>query len=191
MPHVIAILLLTIVSANTGQRTISMQIPEGWREVRLEEISGLKPDVSPQNELQQREKNASTPNLPILAMKRDTGYGMASSVQVFVTRLPNELRGASSLEAARVVAFMGFAAYGDGKYEIEPRELTVGGLHAAEWVLRYKLVENVGGTHAMVMRSIVIVDGARWYLIGYSGPVAAMAELQAFDEVVKSVAFSK
>jgi hypothetical protein len=189
MQHMIAILLLTIVSANTGQRTISMQIPEGWREVRLEEIARLKPDVSPQNELQRRVKDA--PSMPILAMKRDTGYGMAASVQVFVTPLPNELRGASSLEAARVVAFASFAGYGEGKYETEPRELTVGGLRAAEWVMRYKLVENIGGTHAMVMRSIVIVDGAKWYLIGYSGPAAATAELQAFDEVVKSVAFSK
>jgi hypothetical protein len=195
MSQLIMAVLFAIASASTGQRTISMTIPDGWRQVDIDEVRKLRPKVVPQNELQRRADESPDPNLPILIMKHDTkhgtGKGMASSVQVVVTTVPPKLRGASSIETGRVVAAMLFAQYGSGKYEIEPREITVGGMPAAEWVMQYKLVESIAGEHAMVSRTILIVDGARIYMIGYTAPAEAADDLKAFDDVVRSVTFSK
>ena len=59
-----AFLLLTTLSASTGQRTMTIQLPEGWREVRAEEIAALRPDVARQNEFQRSVKETPYQNQP-------------------------------------------------------------------------------------------------------------------------------
>jgi hypothetical protein len=187
-----ALFLLTVLTADTGLRTITLELPDGWREVKPQQLEAQRPALADQNELQRDLREATRGKVaPILAMKRNTAEAMSASVQVFANSLPAELRGASSLEAARVIAFAGFATYGSGKYEIAPREITVGGLPGAEWEMRYKLHDQAGSEHAMVARTVLVADGPKLYLIGYSGPATAAAELEAFNGVVKSIEFSK
>jgi hypothetical protein len=124
-------------------------------------------------------------------MKHDfPGDTMAAGVQLFVSRVPKEMRGASSIEAARIIAAVAVRAF-RGTFEIEPKEVKVAGRDAAEWVVRYSFVEKSGATHDMRARSIIIVRGDRMYLLGCSGPAADASDFDGFNGVVSSLKFGK
>jgi hypothetical protein len=183
-------LLLEIASAQLPHGVVSIVVPDGWRRVDASEQRRLKPELRPQNKMQERLKKEPSSNEPLLVIKHDTDQStIAASAQLFVSELPAKLHGASSIEAARVIAFAELATY-RAKYEVEPHEITAGGLPAAEWVATYQLVETIEGAHDMRTRQVVITRGEKLYLLGYSGPAADAADFAAFDGVVKSLRFS-
>lgn len=184
-------ILLAVASAQSPNGVVSVSVPDGWRQVAPTEMRRLKPELQPQNKMQQHLQEKPSINQPLIVLKHDTEQGlMAASAQLFVSDLPATLRGATSMEAARVLAFETITAFG-GKYEVEPREITAGGFPAAEWIASYQIVEKIGGTHDMRARGIVIARGEKLYLLGYSGPASDTADFSAFDSIVKSIRFGK
>src|SRR5438874_331193 len=185
-----AVLLVTL-SVPTTLATISFDVPDGWRQLEPLEPQALKPKLKPENKLLQKLNDGPSPNSPLIAIKHDfAGDSIAASVQLFESKLSGQLRGASSIEAARVIAFYALAAF-HGNYEIEPRETRVAGFAAAEWVIRYQLIESAGKNHDMRTRNIVIARDGRLYLLGYSGPAIDTADFEAFGSVVASVKFGQ
>jgi hypothetical protein len=189
MNHLIATLLFAVVTARSSAGGITIALPEGWRRLDAAEAKALKPELKPQNKLQRRLAEGPGGPDPLIAMKHDVPGSIAASVQVFLRPVPAEMRYASSIELARVIAFASVATY-RGEYEASPHETTVGGLPAAEWVAHYTLVET-GGSHAMKMRGVIVARKDKFYLVGYSAPATDSADFELFESVVKSIKFSK
>ena len=183
----VAFLFQAILSASVPDGTVSLQMPDGWRQLQTAETQTLKPRLKADNKMLQKLNDEPPANTPLIAMKHDYPLdSMAANVQVFATRLPKQLHAASSIEAARIIAASALAAF-HGTYEVEPRETTVAGLPAAEWVIRYQLVEASGAKHDMRTRSLVITTpGDRLYHLGYAGPATDTADFAAFETVVRS-----
>jgi hypothetical protein len=189
MNHLLAVLLAALVTAHSGANSITLSTPEGWRQLVAAEMRRLKPEVLPQNKLQSRLKEGPEGIPPILAMKHDVDGTIAASVQVFFNPIPPDMRYASSIEIARVIAAVSMAVY-RGREEVGPHDTIVGGLKAAEWVTRYTLVET-GGSHAMRTRSIIIALRDNFWVIGFSGPATDTEDFEAFEKVVQSIHFSR
>jgi hypothetical protein len=182
-------LALHIATAPVSGGHVSLVVPEGWRQLTAEEAGRLRGRAAPQNEMQRRAQETPPENPPLITIKRDIeGSPMAASVQLMVSTLPAQMKYATSIEAARVVAFGAAAAY-QRVPEIEPRELKVAGVPAAEFAMRYSLVDASGASHEMRMRMIVITRKDKMYLLGYSGPADDDTDFAAFDEVVRSLKF--
>jgi len=189
MNPLMAVLLAALVTAHSGTNSITLSMPEGWRQLDAREITALKPTLKPQNKWQGRLTEEHDGPLPILAMKHDVDGSIAASVQVFLNPIPAEMRYASSIELARVIAVLSVATF-QGRYDVDPRETTVGGLPAAEWVAHYALVET-GGSHAMKGRGVIVALRDKYYLIGYSAPASDTEDFEAFEKVVQSIRFGK
>ena len=189
MSHIIAALLFAIVSARSSVGVVTIDLPEGWRRLDRAEAKTLKPELKPKNKFQRR--IAEEPDGPdaMIVMKHDVPGSIAASVQVFLNPVPAEMRYASSIELARVIAFVSVATF-RGEYEVSPHETRVGGLPAAEWVAHYTLVES-GGSHAMKMRGVIVAMRDQFYLVGYSAPATDSADFELFDTMVRSIKFSK
>lgn len=155
----------------------------------MKEIKALTPELRPQNTLQRRLAEETGGPVPLIAMKHDVPGSIAASVQVFLNPVPAEMRYASSIELARVIAFASVATF-RGEYEVSPHETTVGGLPAAEWSAHYTLVE-AGGSHAMKMRGVIVALKDKFYLVGYSAPATDSEDFELFDAVVKSIKFTR
>jgi len=184
-------LFLQLLYASTPGGTVSLQMPEGWVQLDPPQVHDLKPQLKPENRMLQHLNDEPRPNVPLIAMKHDyPDDTMSGSVQLFVSAVPKEFRGASSIEAARIIAALAFRAF-HGKYEIEPREVKLAAGTAGEWVMRYEMVEKSGATHDMRARNVVIVRGDRMYSLGYSGPAADTPDFEAFDGVVSSLKFGR
>ena len=168
MNHIIAALLVAVVTARSSVGGVTIALPEGWRRLEAGETKALKPELKPQNKLQRRLAEQPDGAVPLIAMKHDVPGSIAASVQVFLNPIPAEMKFASSIELARVIAFTSVATF-RGEYEVSPHETTVGGLPAAEWVAHYTLVET-GGSHAMKMRGVIVARKNQFYLVGYSAP---------------------
>jgi hypothetical protein len=164
-------------------------LPEGWRRLDAREAKLLKPELKPQNKLQSHLAQAPDGALPLFVMKHDVPGSIAASVQVFLNPIPANMRFASSIELARVIAFASLATFRGG-YEVQPHETIVGGLVAAEWVARYTLVE-AGGSHAMKMRGVIVARRDNFYLVGYSAPATDSKDFEVFETVLRSIKFSK
>jgi hypothetical protein len=188
MNQLIAVLLAGLVTARSGAGTITVSMPEGWRQLDANETRLLKPQLKPQNKLQSR-LNEPDGAAPIVAMKHDVPGSIAASVQVFLNPIPANMRYATSIELARVIAAVSLSTF-RGQYDAEPHETTVGGLDAAEWVAHYTLVET-GGSHAMKTRSVIVALRDKYYLVGFSAPATDSEDLEAFEKVVRSIRFSK
>jgi hypothetical protein len=186
----LSILLASIISVPTRSGTISITIPEGWRTLQAIEIQRLKPDVQPQTKLQERLAQEPRGDLPVLAAKHDTDGTIAASMQIYCNPIPDKMRYASSMELARVIAFAASATY-RARYEVQPRETTVSGLPAAEWISRYNLVESAGGSHDMKSHTVVVAVGNNFYIIGYAGPAADAADPAAFSAALGSIKIQK
>jgi hypothetical protein len=188
MNHLIAALLFAVVTARSSVGVVTIDLPEGWRQLDAKETKALTPELKPQNKLQQHLVEAGGP-APLIAMKHDVPGSIAASVQLFLNPVPAEMRYASSIELARVIAFATVATF-RGEYDASPHETTVGGLPAAEWVAHYTLVE-AGGSHAMKMRGVIVAVKDQFYLAGYSAPASDSADFELFETMVKSIKFSK
>ena len=171
---------------------LSMQLPDGWRQVGTAELDALRPTLKPQNEQQQKlaDDRGNVPGPP-LAMKRDVSTGtLSASVQADRKPIMPQIAGASSVEIARIVSTAAVATY-RGTVEVEPHEITVGGLPAAEFIQHYTLVET-NGSHEMRTHMVFIVRKDDFYLIGYVGPADDAEDAAAFKDVVlKSVKIGK
>ena len=189
MNHIIATLLFAVVTSRTSAGGVTIALPEGWRRLDAAEAKALKPELKPQNKLQRRLAQEPEGRLPLIAMKHDVPGSIAAGVQVFLNPVPAEMRYASSIELARVIAFASVAAF-QGKYDASPHETTVGGLPAAEWVAHYTLVET-GGSHAMKMRGVIVAVKDKFYLVGYSAPESDSADFELFETMVRSIQFNK
>jgi len=185
-------LLLETASVRANAWDVSLLIPDGWTRLDAGEQERLRPGLEPQNKWQRRLEEEPKKARPLLVMKHDSDADvtMAASVQFVVSPLPPKLHRASSIEAAHVVAFGALDTF-RGTWEVEPREITVSGLPAAEWVQRYKIVDKSGAAHAMRARNIVITIGDDLYVLGYAGPAADTTDYETFDRVVKSTRFRK
>jgi len=165
---------------------ISMVLPDGWRQLDTEEREKLRPEMKPQNALQKKVAEDRTPTGAVLIMKHDfAGSTVSGSVQVLRNPMMPQMKLASSMEAARVIA-AGTRATFRGTFEVDPRELTVSGFPAAEYVQRYVLVD-AGGSRGMRAHFIVVSRGTYYYLIGYAGPVEDTADAEVFRDVVKTL----
>ncbi len=184
-------LCFQMLSASTPQGRVSLELPEGWRQLDLPETRDLKPHLRHDNKWLERVDKEPPANVPLIAIKHDfPSDTIAASAQFFVSRLPKNLHAASSIEAARVVAAGALIAF-HGKYEVEPREIRVAGQSGAEWIIRYDLVEISGAKHDMKTHTVVIVRDDVMYLLGCAIPSADTADLEAFNRVVASLMFSK
>ena len=184
----LAVFLQVLLSASLPEAKVSLQMPEGWRQLQPPEAQKLKPRLRPDNKLLEKLNEERPADTPLVLMKHDYPLDtVAANVQLFATRLPKKLHGASSIETARVIAAGARFAF-HGTYEVEPREIVVADRPAAEWVTRYELVESSGTRHDMRSRIIVITaPGDRAYHLGYAGPAADTADFEAFDAVVRSL----
>jgi hypothetical protein len=189
MNHVAAALLFVTLTAQSSMGRITITLPDGWRRLNAQESKILKPELKPQNKWQRRLVEQPDQAVPLIAMKHDVAGSIAASVQVFLNPIPAQMRFASSIKLARVIAFASLATF-QGEYELSPHETTVGGLAAAEWVARYTLAET-GGTHAMKMRGVIVALKDKYYLVGYSAPATDSADFERFETVVKSIKFGK
>src|SRR2546423_9697455 len=124
--NAIAALLVVLVTARSSLGGITIALPEGWRRLDAQESKILKPELKPQNKLQRRLAEHPDEAVPLIVMKHDVPGSIAASVQVFLNPIPAEMRFASSIELARVIAFTSVAPF-RGKYELSPHETTVGG----------------------------------------------------------------
>jgi hypothetical protein len=189
MNGIIAAFLFAVVTARSSVGGITIALPEGWRRLDAAEAKVLKPELKPQNKWQRRLAEEPDGPVPLIVMKHDVPGSIAASVQVFLNPVPSEMRYASSIELARVIAFASLATF-HGEYEVPPHETIVGGLAAAEWVGRYTLVET-GGSHAMKTRCVIVARKDNFYFVGYSAPATDSADFELFESVVKSIKFSK
>jgi len=185
-------LLMETASVRANAWEVSLLIPDGWRRMDAADQQRHRPALEPQNKWQHRLEEEPSTARSLLAMKHDSDADatIAANAQFVVSRLPAQLHLASSIEAAHVIAFGALATF-RGTWEVEPREITVSGFPAAEWVQRYKIVDKSGAAHAMRARSIAITMGDDLYMFGYAGPAADTADFEAFDRVVKSIHFQK
>ncbi len=187
MPLAALGLFLATVATGGG---LTLVVPDGWRQLDAAELERLTPKTQPQNEFQRRLKEGSHP-APLIAMKHDVeGSSISAGVQVFRAPIPKSMRYASSIELARMAAFGATAAY-RGTTEVEPRELTVAGRPAAEFVQRYTLVGQDGTKHDMRSRLVVIATGDVFYNIGYAGPAADADDFKTFDQIVRSATLAR
>lgn len=171
---------------------LSMQLPDNWRQVETGELDELRPKLNPQNNLQQKvaDDRGKVPGPP-LVMKRDPGKGtMSASVQADRKPIPPILKGGSSIEIARMISSAALATY-RGTIEVEPHEITISGMPAAEFVQHYTLVET-NGSHEMKTHMVFIAHKDDFYLIGYVAPADDAEDAKVFrDVVLKSVKIAK
>lgn len=161
---------------------ISLEVPDGWRQLQSAEADELRPKVKPQNEMQRRMVEGQPTHAPLI-MKHDVaGDTLAASAQAMRQPLGPKLKFASSIEVARVMAAMAIATY-HGNLEVEPRELTVSGLPAAEFMQRYEIVDGTG-THPMRSHMVIVSRRTYYVLIGYAGPADDMADADTFTNVI-------
>jgi hypothetical protein len=179
-------LLASLVSVPTRCGAITVEVPDGWRVLDSAEIDGLTPKVEPQTKLQERLAREPSKAKAVLAAKHDFEGTIAASIQVFCNPIPENMKYASSIELARVIAFASSAAF-RAHDEIGPHEITVGDLPAAEWVSQYTMIESRGGSHAMKTHAVIVAVANMFYLIGYSGPAEDTANFQAFGKALKSI----
>jgi hypothetical protein len=171
---------------------LSLQLPDGWRQVSTAELDELRPKLNPQNKLQQQvaDDRGKVPGPP-LVMKHDTGKGtMSASVQADRKPIPPIVQGASSIGIARMISAQALATY-RGTIEVEPHEITISGMPSAEFVQRYTLVET-NGSHEMKTHMVFIARKDDFYLIGYVAPADDAEDAKVFrDVVLKSVKIAK
>ncbi len=186
----VILLLASVISVPTRSGAIMVDVPDGWRVVESAEVEHLTPKIEPQNKLQQRLANEPSPAKAVLIAKHDADGTMAASMQIFCNPIPVEMKYASSIELARVIAAASSATF-RAEYEVEPHEITVSGLPAAEWVSRYTLVESAGGSHAMKTHAVVVALAKTFYLIGYSGPEDDLGDFEAFAKALATIKIQK
>jgi hypothetical protein len=168
-------------------RGISMLLPEGWRQMGGEEAEEHRPSLK-LTEVQKRVSEGKPPVL-LTIIRNLPDSNMSASIQIKRIPDPDELRGATSMEIANVLAFGLTAAYhgtSDGAHQTKP----VSGMRAAEWRMRYTLTHTNGETSAMLGHLVVVTLPRQnaYILIGYIAPESDTADAMVFEkEIVPSI----